>query len=185
MGKQKKKKANLLREMQELEAAKQPVIKDLDASQHRLAARAPKGTKIVTPGAGQLKMSGVIQDFVEPYFEALGDFQQCSAFVPLAIVAWNTALMPEENHAEAISTYLEISKPNHDPIEVHGVRQLLEDLIEDKLENFEEFDRMVIDYDFYIAPDGEWRLSIVSKYPEFDADETDLDENATYEKVRD
>ncbi|MGD1901479.1 MAG: hypothetical protein ACFB9N_04495 [Geitlerinemataceae cyanobacterium] len=165
MGKQKKKKASLLREMHHLGEAKPK--QSPEPSMDRMRSRIPEGTEVITPGPDALKMSKLIQEFVEPYFEQIGDFQQCSSFMPLAIVAWNTAIMPKDKHAREITNFLEVSKPNNDPIEIHGIRQLIQDLIADKIEYYDDFDRMVLDYDFYIAPDGQWRLSVISEPPDY------------------
>ncbi len=161
MGKNKK-KSNLLREIQQLETASRSEDEKQESSFRRFEQKASsQGMKSFRAKKGQLKMSAIMHDFLAPYTRdspTLGEYQN---ILPLALVAWNTALMPPERHNVLLNSFIQVALPDSDPIENHNLRQILEAMIQDKLDNFAEYDRAITDYDVY-EDDGEIRLSIAS-----------------------
>lgn len=166
MGK-KKKKLNLLREVKQLEESqqdRQSMIKEMrEASFRRFEAEAARdGSTSMRVKPGQLKMSAVMHHFLTPFVpepRALEDYEDV---LPLAIVAWNTATLPPEEHIDELNEFCQFAFPECDPFELYEVQKILKEMLDYKLEYFGEIDRIIADYDVYDVH-GEIRLSIASR----------------------
>jgi hypothetical protein len=67
----------------------------------------PGDTKLVIRRGGKEKMSEVLAEFIEPYVEHADSDDAYRRLLVIAIVAWNTALLPEERQQLAINDFLE------------------------------------------------------------------------------
>ena len=70
-----------------------------------------RGKEIVVEPRGEAKMSEVLTDFVEPYLESADTKQDHQKLLMIAIVAWNTALLPEERQQGVIDELVGQSLP--------------------------------------------------------------------------
>jgi hypothetical protein len=167
MGKNKK-KSDLLREIQQLKTSSRSKNESREASFRRFEQKAAsQGMKSIRAQKGQLKMSDIMHDFLAPYTSETPTLSEYHNLLPLALVAWNTALLPPERHNVLLNSFIQVALPNSDPIANHDLRRLLEAMVQDKLENFAEYDRAITDYDVYEV-DGEIQLSIASRITQLD-----------------
>jgi len=108
---------------------------------------------------GEIKMSEVLENFVEPYLaEARGPEQQQMLF-KMAVIAWNSAIMPETERQSALNNLLKMMKvKKSDRQEVEG---LLDELVVRKLELFPDNHRYIVDFQLDDAGD-QFHLSVAS-----------------------
>lgn len=104
-------------------------------------------------------MSEVILDFVEPYTEHAETYKALNSLLMLAIIAWNTALLPRNEHKGMIDRPIaDLSLPRAERKELRG---LMADLIERKNKYFADYTRPIMDYQLTEAKNG-YHLSIAS-----------------------
>lgn len=114
---------------------------------------------------GGIKMSEVIEDFIEPYMELGDTAANLRKLLSLAGMAWNVALFPMEQRAEALDDALTAI----DPEMRTGVRAFVEEMIKRKDQHFSEIKRAVLDFDVQMNKDG-FYLSVASSPGEIPAD---------------
>jgi len=100
------------------------------------------------------KMSEVLMDFIEPYQDVVDTTETMRKLITTALVAWNTALLPEEEQADALK---EISTAF--PAEaVDDFYAIVGEMIERKKRYFADYNRYILDYeltdrghDYYVS----------------------------------
>jgi hypothetical protein len=60
----------------------------------------------ITAPAGRLRMSEVLEDFVEPYRQFAPGLEAYRKLLMMAIVAWNLALLPEAERDESLGNLM-------------------------------------------------------------------------------
>jgi hypothetical protein len=103
-----------------------------------------QGAKIQLEPKGQEKMSKVLEAFAEPYLELADTEHGREMLFHLAVVAWNAALLPEENRQAMID---EVLKEGAKQIPKKGQRDLkllLAAMIQRKLSYFAENRRFIV-----------------------------------------
>ena len=109
------------------------------------------GRKVVfTPSKDGVKMSEVLEAFIQPYLEAAPTQEDVRKLMTIASMAWNISLLPEERRAGAIEQALsDMSLQAREK-----VRFLLDYFIQRKEQNFAEFRRAVLGFEVRETKDG-------------------------------
>ena len=68
----------------------------------RRLGQALPNTLLIQAPPGELKMSDVLKEFVEPYADTWRNEEELGRLLVLAIIAWNTALQPLEEREDSI-----------------------------------------------------------------------------------
>ncbi len=96
------------------------------------------------------KMSEVLRDFIEPYIEFTDITEAMHRLISVALVAWNTALLPEAEQAESLK---QVSKAL--PADaVDDFYAVVGEMIERKNTVFAEYTRNILDYELTDTGDG-------------------------------
>ncbi|MBC8462076.1 MAG: hypothetical protein H8D67_29255 [Deltaproteobacteria bacterium] len=73
-----------------------------------------KEKEILYQPSGEVKMSEVIMDFIEPYREYANTYEAHRKLITLALLAWNAALLPlsyaEEGFHLSVASMLEVDE---------------------------------------------------------------------------
>ena len=96
---------------------------------------------------GAIKMSEVLQQFVEPYLDTVHNLKQCKALLSLAAIAWNAAVMPESEQKTILDTFLEQQLSSQDAETQQEVTQMITELITRKNQHFSHIKRLIMDFD--------------------------------------
>jgi hypothetical protein len=105
-------------------------------------------------------MSEVLSDFVEPYLEFADTEEAYRKLLTLAIVAWNTCLLPEEKHQDMIDGTLEAMPETAEEVKT-GLREIVNMLMARKKAYFSEYRRMILGYELTDTGRG-YHLTVAS-----------------------
>ena len=105
--------------------------------------RFPDENFVVQPG-GEEKISEVLMEFIEPYIKSLKTDEEHKKLITLAIVAWNTALLPEEEQQEMVDEALSKAVP---PDTRTPLKRIMNQLIERKKKYFSDNKRFILGYE--------------------------------------
>jgi len=126
--------------------------------ERRARERAGKDVLVVPGAINGVKMSQVIEQFIEPYIDEEGTGVGLRALVSVGIIAWNLALLPPlEREAELLAAADRFS----DHVQLDLIR-FLRELIARKLQHFPEYRRMVMEFTLTDESDGGYYLQVVS-----------------------
>ena len=78
---------------------------------------------------GEVKMSEILEELVEPYLNFARNFSQREKLFSLALVAWNIALMPENERQQMIDQVIEQVMGGNDPLARQDAREIIDGLI--------------------------------------------------------
>jgi hypothetical protein len=118
--------------------------------------------KLVADPKGQIKMSEVLEDFVEPYLEKVEDTLEAQTkLISVAVLAWNAALLPVEERREMLDDAVGKALKGASAKEKQGFREIVDTMIERKLAHFAEYGRAIIDFELTDIGSG-YHLSVVS-----------------------
>jgi hypothetical protein len=123
--------------------------------------------EILYQPSGEVKMSEVIMDFIEPYREYANTYEAHRKLITLALLAWNAALLPENEQkamVEKVVGSLKLSKSD-----TEGMMNIVEEMIERKNKYFVDYTRTILDYQLSYAEEG-FHLSVASM---LEVDETE------------
>ncbi len=110
---------------------------------------------------GEVKMSEVLENFVDPYLGAVQNSQQRQKLFTLAVFAWNVAILPIAQQERIIETMLKESLPGADFTVRQDTRQLLDSLIARKQSLFADNQRYIVDFQLQ-GQDQKFHLSVAS-----------------------
>jgi hypothetical protein len=116
---------------------------------------------IVKNPKGQVKMSEVLETFIEPYLEETRGYEQQQMLLQIAVIAWNIAVMPEAEKQPALKEFLNLTVQNKDPLAQKEMQSLIEELIARKEELFPNNQRYIMDFQLEDAGD-QFHLSVAS-----------------------
>ncbi|MGD1859098.1 MAG: hypothetical protein ACFB0E_03900 [Leptolyngbyaceae cyanobacterium] len=116
---------------------------------------------IVQNPKGAVKMSEVLEEFAEPYVEEIDDFLEHKSFLELAAIAWNLAIMPEEQRQAAREEMHNKFGRRGSQDSLKALDPLLDELIERKLQLFPDNQRLIMDLQFEDSGD-QYHLSVAS-----------------------
>jgi hypothetical protein len=117
---------------------------------------------MVNGPVGGIKMSKVLEDFVEPLADPDLDYDGYEQLLSMAMVAWNAALEPEYRRAFFISSAIDAAMEHASIWERMACRELIEKLVSRKLEYFANFPRPILAFHLEELEDGKRHLSVVS-----------------------
>ena len=123
------------------------------------------GEKIVISPPGEAKMSDVLTDFVAPYRTEVDTEVAYQRLLELAIMAWNTALLPEPEQLEMIDRMLVEGFPKVNKELKQEFKNILEQFIARKNQYFSENKRLIIDFELK-DPGKDYHLSVASTLSE-------------------
>ena len=138
--------------------------KQFDGLRNKLRQSLLQDWELVINPSGEVKMSEVLIDFIEPYLEFADTKEDYRKLVILGITAWNTSLLPKEEQQDMVdSIFNQFSKEM--PIVTKGQRRKLEEIVNTlivrKKAYFSEYTRAIISYDLTDTGDG-YYLSVAS-----------------------
>ena len=105
------------------------------------------GEKIVISPPKAAKMSDVLTDFVAPYRTEVDTEVAYQRLLELAIMAWNTALLPEPEQPEMIDRMLAEGFAKVNKELKQEFKDILEQFIVRKNQYFSENKRLIIDFE--------------------------------------
>jgi hypothetical protein len=91
---------------------------------------------------GEVKMSEVLEEFVEPYLDFARNRSEREKLFSLAVVAWNLALIPENERQQII----EQGTTGNDPLARQDAREFIDELIARKKTLFAENKRYIVEF---------------------------------------
>ena len=117
----------------------------------------PQDEVIIATSFDGIKMSKVMEKFVEPYYEVVKNEEEYRRLLTVAIIAWNATLMAENERAPTLRRLLVTlsEELRTDAMEI------IKELMVRKEKYFPEYRRGFIDYELTVSPGG-WQLSVVS-----------------------
>ena len=135
-------------------------------SDNRLAQRVKQNLKgkvidVIANPKGEVKMSEVLEAFVEPYLDVASNLEQRQKMFALAVVAWNIALLPEEEQQKEMEMMINQIFGGHDRQMQRDIRDILKELVERKQKFFADNQRYILDFEL-TGRRNDLRLSVVS-----------------------
>lgn len=128
---------------------------------HRSARPAiPPGALVVSNPPGELKMSEILGDFVDPYLAegfSEGDYR---GMLRIGVLAWNAALLPPDRRAGFLAGIAAQEEQSLDPA-APIMTELVRDMIARKDELFAAIRRRIISFEL-TRTDQEYRLAVAS-----------------------
>lgn len=108
---------------------------------------------------GKAKMSDILGRFVDPYVGVTENQQQYENMLGMAVLAWNMALLPEEQRQEMLENILK--GVDQDPEYQAFFRDFVGKLIARKLKYFNEHKRRIIEFNVRDLGD-QYHISVAS-----------------------
>ena len=105
-------------------------------------------------------MSEVLTDFLAPYFEFAGTDAAYRRLLTLAIAAWNTSFLPEEEQQDMVDEVLRTMPTTSEELET-DLRETVKVLIERKKARFSEYTRTILDFEL-VDMGEDYHLSVAS-----------------------
>lgn len=121
----------------------------------------PPGTRLVYEPAGHEKMSEVLEDFVEPYRDLADTDDALRKLLSLALVAWNAALLPEDQRRAMIDEMVEAGLSRGTEADRAQAREIIEMLVRRKEEHFAANRRAIVSFELTDRGD-DYHLSVAS-----------------------
>ena len=107
-------------------------------------------TEIVKNPQGEVKMSDVLEEFVEPYLPEANSLEQQRILFDMGTIAWNLAIMPEHQRQPAISELFDDLMKDKKATVKRDFNNLMDEMIARKLELFPNNRRYILDYQLAI-----------------------------------
>lgn len=120
-----------------------------------------KFTAMVTNPQGEVKMSEVLEEFVEPYLDFARNRNQREKLFGIAVAAWNLAIMPESDRQQMINRLIEQGLKGNDPLAQQDTKEIIDEMICRKQALFADNKRYIVN--FQLQDMGKtFHLSVVS-----------------------
>lgn len=151
---------NELRQLHQLEQAEKQMV---DRVQQKVKKGALGETVkgVVRNPKGQVKMSKVLEKFIEPYLETTKSFEDRETLLNVAVIAWNLALMPESDRPQAMASLFKGVSKFEDIAVQKDMTALIEEMIDRKQQHFANIQRFIIDFEIQDTGDR-FNLVVVS-----------------------
>jgi len=127
------------------------------ALKQRVEKNFPNQKVIIGPTSDGIKISDVLEEFVEPYQQFAETKEAYRKLLTIAIVAWNVMLFPEKDRSSRLD---ELLGTLPDRMRKDG-RQITEELMVRKERFFSQHRRMLVDFEVE-GTGGKWHLSVMS-----------------------
>lgn len=125
-----------------------------------------KDVKLIVNQGEIVKMSEVLEDFVDPYIDDRLDKHGLEMLFSMGIMAWNIALMPEKIRVEMVKEAFSSIVPNSDADDIAFGKHLIEQMIERKDKFFADNQRMIMNFELQYVSRGEYHISVASTMPQ-------------------
>ena len=120
------------------------------------------GAKLLVNPDGIVKMSEVLEEFVDPYLNSHQTGEEQKKMFSVAVFAWNLAMEPDESRRSTIQKMLAGVMANGTEQDCADMTRLLEELIARKHQYFDEVNRLIVD--FQMKGNGDrFHLSVASR----------------------
>lgn len=141
------KKSKTFSELLRLQKMSQGYQKPLKSFEKKLREKSSAFKEIVVSPSGEVKMSEVLEDFVEPYRESRETKESMQRLLTLGTIAWNLALSPESERQKMIDRVFNDDLLGGDKKLKAEIQELIEELIARKNRYFSENRRMIVDFE--------------------------------------
>jgi hypothetical protein len=125
--------------------------------QKRLRDRIGGKEVIVVESTDGVKMSEVLEEFIAPYMEFAETEESFQKLVTIAVVAWNTSLLPRNEQTKTINDLLQSLPPETQA----DAKSIVRELMRRKRNYFGKIRRAIIDFEVTDTRDG-FHLTVVS-----------------------
>jgi hypothetical protein len=112
-----------------------------------------------------VKMSEVLEDFVEPYNDDTLNKHGIQMLLSMGVLAWNIALMPKEERIEMVAEAFAAIMPDSDPEDITFGKNLVDELIKRKDKFFADNQRTIVNFELQYVSRGEYHISVASTMP--------------------
>jgi len=135
-----------LRQLHQLEQSERQMM---DSVQQKVQEGALGDTVkgVVKNPKGQVKMSKVLEKFIDPYLETAQTFEDRETLLNIAVIAWNLALMPEGDRQKAMDDMFKGAANFEDILMQKEAKALIQEMIDHKLEHFANVQRFIVDFE--------------------------------------
>lgn len=117
----------------------------------------PDNVQLIATPPGVVKMSDVLKEFVEPYWDDCPTEDAMRKLLSVAVIAWNAALYTGKRRSDFIEKMVQAVPPEVRP----DMRAVVQELTQRKETYFAENRRMIVDFQFTMQPTGPY-LNVVS-----------------------
>jgi hypothetical protein len=124
-------------------------------------AMGDKVAGIVTNPKGEIKMSEVLEAFVEPYLDFARNQSQREKLFSIAVAAWNLALMSEGDCQSLTNKIVKAGIKGNDLLAQHDTREVINEMIVRKQKFFADNQRYIVDFQLQDAG-KQFHLSVAS-----------------------
>ena len=125
----------------------------IESLNRRLEQGPPHKDQFIIEPGGAVKMSEVLTDFVEPYSEFAGTDVAYRKLLTLAIAAWNTSLLPEEEQQDMVDKVLRTMPETNEELKTE-LRETVKVLIARKRAHFSEYARAIRGFELIDMREG-------------------------------
>ena len=116
---------------------------------------------VVNNPKGEVKMSEVLEAFIDPYLRSIRTPIERKKLFELAVVVWNLSLMPENERQPMIDEFIKEGLKGSDPLIQQDTRQIIDSLIARKQKFFAENTRLILDFELQHTG-NQFHLSVAS-----------------------
>ena len=120
-----------------------------------------RGREIVIEPQGQVKMSDVLERFVDPYLEFAETAEDHRKLFTLAVLAWIAAFLPPSEQEKMIDNVLSAAVPVHGGELRAGLNEIVRALIARKQALFSAYTRKIINFELTETGSG-FHLTVAS-----------------------
>lgn len=117
--------------------------------------------KLIIEPKGQVKMSKVLADFVEPYKKFADTEEAYRKLLTLAIIVWNASFLSEKDQQDKIQSVLDKGMPTGIEELKASLKEIVYALLVRKKMYFSKYTRRIIDFE--LTDTGkEYRITVAS-----------------------
>ena len=106
--------------------------------------------KFIHNPPGQLKMSEILMEFIEPYAVMARSEEDYRKLLSTALVAWNAALLPKAERREMVDSIINQAMPDA----ADDARLIIHEMIRHKDRHCAENNRAMLSYELTMTRDG-------------------------------
>ena len=118
-------------------------------------------TGILKNPQGEVKMSDVLEEFIEPYLPEADELEKRQMLFEMAIIAWNLAIMPEHKRQSALDELFKDLMKGKPATAKRDLNSLMDEMVARKLELFPNNRRYILDFQLEDIGD-QFHLSVAS-----------------------
>ncbi len=119
---------------------------------------------IVKNPKGHVKMSDVLETFIEPYEEEELTLNQRQNLLGIVVIAWNLALLPKDKRKAALKEIIRELLKGEDPWFQRETREMIDEMVARKDQFFADNQRYIVNYQLQDLG-TEFHLTVASTLP--------------------